>query len=162
MPESSIGKDITEAQVKGLFDLWSAALASGDADAVAMRYSKDAVMLPTISDEPHTDYNAIKRYFENFLQNKPQCKILESHVTIGNNWCKDVGTYMFSRGIDGSKLKARYSFIYVWEDNEWKISHHHSSLMPESVLEVLEDEEELPDPAEAMKVMRMKSTALPK
>jgi hypothetical protein len=37
-------------------------------------------------------------------------------------------------GADGSKVKARYSFVYVYEDGEWKISHHHSSIMPESVL----------------------------
>lgn len=37
-------------------------------------------------------------------------------------------------GADGSKDKARYSFIYVFEEGDWKIAHHHSSVMPESVL----------------------------
>jgi hypothetical protein len=37
-------------------------------------------------------------------------------------------------GKDGSKVKARYSFVYVFEDGEWKISHHHSSVMPENIL----------------------------
>merc|ERR1712029_128236 len=35
---------------------------------------------------------------------------------------------------DGSKVKARYSFVYVYEDGKWMISHHHSSLMPEEVV----------------------------
>ena len=34
----------------------------------------------------------------------------------------------------GKKVKGRYSFIYVHEDGEWKISHHHSSVMPEGVV----------------------------
>jgi hypothetical protein len=24
--------------------------------------------------------------------------------------------------------------VYVWEDGQWKISHHHSSVMPEAFL----------------------------
>jgi ketosteroid isomerase-like protein len=37
-------------------------------------------------------------------------------------------------GADGSKVLARYSFVYVKENGEWKIAHHHSSAMPESLL----------------------------
>jgi hypothetical protein len=37
-------------------------------------------------------------------------------------------------GADGSKVKGRYSFVYVYEDDTWKISHHHSSVMPEAIL----------------------------
>ena len=46
----------------------------------------------------------------------------------------DVGIYEFKKGIDGSAVRARYSFVYVFEDGEWKISHHHSSVMPEGML----------------------------
>ena len=37
-------------------------------------------------------------------------------------------------GATGDKVKGRYSFVYVYEDGEWKISHHHSSVMPEPIL----------------------------
>ena len=60
-----------------------------------------------------------------------QGEILESHVTIGKNTCSDVGIYEFSMGATGKKVKGRYSFVYVWEDGQWKINHHHSSIMPE-------------------------------
>ena len=102
-----------------------------DSELVASRYAKNAVLLPTVSDVPRTDHEGIKDYFDNFLQLKPQGVILESFVTIGDDWCKDVGIYEFTMGTTGDKVKARYSFVYVKEDGQWKISHHHSSAMPE-------------------------------
>jgi hypothetical protein len=83
---------------------------------------------------PRTTYAGIKDYFDHFLELKPEGKIVESFVSIGENWCKDVGIYEFKKGTDGSIVRARYSFVYIFEDGEWKISHHHSSLMPEELL----------------------------
>ncbi|EJK51397.1 hypothetical protein THAOC_29434 [Thalassiosira oceanica] len=129
MPEG-----ITEDEVRGLFSLWNNALATLDPKKVADRYSKTGVLLPTVSDTPRTDYASIEDYFTNFLKLKPQGEILESHVTIGKNWCEDVGIYEFSMGATGKKVKGRYTFVYVYEDGEWKINHHHSSIMPEGIV----------------------------
>ncbi len=51
----------------------------------------------------------------------------------------DVGIYEFTMGADGSKVKARYSFVYEYDtiSNTWKIAHHHSSMMPEQFVEDL-------------------------
>ena len=57
-----------------------------------------------------------------------------SNVTIGHSWCQDAGIYEFTMGTTGDKVKGRYSFVYVREDGQWKISHHHSSVMPEAFL----------------------------
>ena len=133
MPETK-GQVISEYEVKQLFSLWNDALLTGDSDAVARRYAKGAVLLPTVSDIPRTTYAGIKDYFDHFLEIKPDGKIIESYVSIGENWCKDVGIYEFRKGTDGTTVRARYSFVYVFEDGEWKISHHHSSLMPEKLL----------------------------
>jgi hypothetical protein len=46
---------------------------------------------------------------------------------------KQKRTYEFTMGVTGDKVKARYTFIYVYEDNQWKIAHHHSSVMPEGI-----------------------------
>jgi uncharacterized protein (TIGR02246 family) len=134
MPESKAGPKLSETEAKSLFSLWNNALATLDPDAVAKRYSKNAVLLPTVSDTPRTDYASIKNYFESFLLKKPQGEILESFVTLGDGWCKDVGVYEFTMGASGDKVKGRYSFVYVFEDGEWKIAHHHSSVMPEAIL----------------------------
>lgn len=136
MPEGipASPQPITQSEVRSLFTLWNDALATLDPDTVARRYSKEAVLLPTVSDTPRTDYGLIKNYFEAFLKKKPQGEIVSGDIMIGNNWAQDAGIYEFTMGADGSKVKARYSFVYVFEDGQWKISHHHSSIMPESVL----------------------------
>jgi hypothetical protein len=53
-------------------------------------------------------------------------------------------SYEFTMGATGAKVKARYSFVYVYENGQWKIAHHHSSQMPESIqpkMPVLSDQE---------------------
>ena len=60
MPESNKAQPITEEEVRGLFQLWNSALATEDPDAVAARYAEKAVLLPTVSDVPRTDYALIK------------------------------------------------------------------------------------------------------
>jgi uncharacterized protein (TIGR02246 family) len=132
--EVNMSQDISEQEVRNLFDLWNDALATLDPVKVTLRYSKNAVLLPTVSDVPRTDFDMIEDYFINFLKLEPQGKILESHVTKGNGWCQDVGVYEFNCAANGKVVKARYSFSYVFEDDEWKINHHHSSMMPEGLV----------------------------
>jgi uncharacterized protein (TIGR02246 family) len=134
MPEGSANTRLSEEEVKGLFNRWNDALKTLNSEIVAKRYAKNAVLLPTVSDTPRTDFASIKDYFDTFLQKKPTGEIIQSFVTIGDTWCKDVGTYEFTMGVDGSKVQGRYSFVYVLEDGDWKISHHHSSVMPEAIL----------------------------
>jgi len=128
-----LSQPITKAEVRNLFNLWNDALATGDPATVAKRYSKDGVLLPTLSDVPRNDFESIKDYFVHFLEKKPDGKILEGEIFVGNNWAQDAGIYEFTFA-DGSKVKARYSFVYVYENGQWMISHHHSSLMPEEVV----------------------------
>ena len=126
----------TDDDVRGLFKLWNDALATGDSRLVAARYSTQsstALLLPTVSDTPRTSYESIRDYFDAFLLRQPQGTIVESFVQRGNNWAQDSGIYEFTMGVDGSKVKARYTFFYVLENGSWKIQHHHSSIMPESI-----------------------------
>ena len=89
--EVIMSQDISEQEIRDLFGLWNDALATLDAVKVTLRYSKNAVLLPTVSDIPRTDFSMIEDYFINFLKLEPKGTILESHVTKGNGWCQDVG-----------------------------------------------------------------------
>ena len=130
---------VTAKETRALFDLWNDALATGDPKKVAARYSKDAILLPAVSDTPRTTAAGIEDYFEHFLKSQPQGVIDDSlSVTLSDepNWAKDAGVYTFTMGAtnDNDTVTGRYSFVYVFEDGEWKIAHHHSSVMPEGVL----------------------------
>ncbi len=131
MPEENQSVSISEQEVKNLFQLWNAALLTRDPDAVARRYASNAVLLPTVSDVPRDTHELIEDYFVKFLGDGPTGEIIESFVSIGNNWCSDVGIYEFTMRDTGAKVMGRYSFVYTLEDGKWMINHHHSSMMPE-------------------------------
>ena len=132
MPEGiDIATPITEDEVRGLFHLWNDALATEDPDAVAKRYAKEGVLLPTVSDIPRTDYGSIKDYFVNFLQKKPQGVITESNARVlSDTLATNAGIYVFTFG-DGAQVTARFNYTYELDKGAWKIIQHHSSAMPE-------------------------------
>lgn len=123
-------KNISEAQVRDLFDQWNAALQSGDSNEVTKAYAQDAILIPTSSNQLKTNITAIKEYFDNVVKRNPSVRIIDGHITTGCNWAKNVGIYEWRFG-DGSTKKARYTFVYVYQDEELKVGHHHSSSMPE-------------------------------
>jgi hypothetical protein len=54
--------------VQDLFYLWNDALKTLEPEIVAKRYSEQAILLPTVSDTPRTDYEGIVEYFTAFLK----------------------------------------------------------------------------------------------
>jgi len=120
-----------QKQVEGLFDRWNDSLKTGDAKTVSSNYLSDAVLLPTVSNQVRlTDAERVD-YFEHFLEKKPSGKIDSRTIRLGCNKAIDTGVYTFTFG-DKSTVTARYTFTYAWDGQDWKISSHHSSAMPES------------------------------
>jgi hypothetical protein len=127
---------LDKKEITDLFQLWNNALKTKDSVQVTKRYTDSAVLLATVSDEPRNTTALIKDYFDDFLLKEPQGVILYSDPEPGCNQAHDMGVYEFTFGKDGSKVKARYSYGYQYfpATNEWKITHHHSSVMPEQHL----------------------------
>jgi uncharacterized protein (TIGR02246 family) len=125
---------VTQQQVEAQFDKFNAAWATKDPAKVTSLFSKDAVLLATVSNKPRTDHAQINDYFIGFLKGNPVGTINTSNVRIGCNMAYRLGTWTVAlTGANGVRndVKARYSFIYKLEDGEWKIAHLHSSVMPE-------------------------------
>ena len=126
----------TKKQIAGLFDTWNKALQTGDSDKVADLYAKDAVLLPTVSNEVRTDRAGIVDYFEHFLRNKPAGKKVQTIIDVlDSNSAIDTGVYEFTLTDPdtGAKrvVEARYTYEYEKRGGQWKIVNHHSSAMPE-------------------------------
>ena len=123
-------KATSEADIKGLFDRWNNSLKTGNPDEVVKNYAPDAILLPTVSNNPRLTQEERRDYFVHFLENKPVGEINLRVIKIGCNDAIDAGTYTFTFG-NGDKVRARYTYTYTLHDGKWLISSHHSSAMPE-------------------------------
>ena len=121
---------MNESKIMTLFDNWNSAIQTGNAKQVTKLYESDAVLLPTISNKVRRNHNEIEDYFVQFLENSPKGEINESNIQNLGEIIIHSGIYTFSFK-DDSKVKARFSFVYQWIGQNWKIIEHHSSQMPE-------------------------------
>jgi uncharacterized protein (TIGR02246 family) len=122
---------MNDADVLGLFDQWNTALSTLNPDTVTALYADNAVLLPTVSNQVRHNHEEIRDYFVGFLQKSPQGVVDEFNVNmLSDTHVTNSGIYTFTFG-DGSKVSARFSYLYVASDDGWKILQHHSSAMPE-------------------------------
>ena len=119
-----------KADIAALFDRWNASLKTGDAKKVVANYATPSILLPTVSNQARFTAAEKEDYFVHFLQRKPEGSINDRMIEVDCNSATDAGLYSF-KFADGSVVKARYSFSYKKVGDEWLISSHHSSAMPE-------------------------------
>jgi uncharacterized protein (TIGR02246 family) len=127
---------VTEAAVESQFTRFNEAWATKNADTVTNLFAKEGVLLATVSNVPRTDHAAIKDYFVSFLKGEPVGTINTSTIKLGCNLAYRMGTWTVALTNQNSgvrnNVKARYTFIYTYEDGQWKVAHLHSSMMPVS------------------------------
>ncbi len=124
-------KATNEQEIASLFDRWNHALQTGDPHEVVANYAEQSILLPTLSNKPRITAEEKEDYFEHFLENKPSGKIDFRMIQIGCNTAFDSGLYTFTFGTTGAQVHARYTYTYKWDGNQWLITSHHSSAMPE-------------------------------
>ena len=127
-------QQLTPVQLDQKFAEFNASWASKSPDAVAAMFDDDAVLLATIASVPRTDTAGIRDYFVKFLKGSPVGRIDTSTVKSGCNWALRMGTWtvIMTDPATGAKsdVKARYTFLYQFEDGKWRIEHLHSSVLP--------------------------------
>ena len=121
---------MNNSKILGLFNQWNNALKTGNPKDVVTLYARDAILLPTVSNKVRHNHEEIEDYFVRFLAKVPSGKIDESNVRIFSDLAINSGVYTFAFA-DGSTVQARYTFVYKREGEDWLITEHHSSQMPE-------------------------------
>ncbi|UVE16504.1 SgcJ/EcaC family oxidoreductase [Pseudomonas sp. LS44] len=124
-------KATSEQEISALFDRWNRSLQTGDPQKVVANYAERSILLPTVSNKPRLTASEKKDYFHHFLESKPVGRIDSRMIEIDCNTAVDAGLYTFTFGASGTQVKARYTYTYKWDGQQWLITSHHSSAMPE-------------------------------
>ena len=117
-------------EINSLFDHWNVAIQTGKPKNVVALYETNAILLPTISNKIRKTHAEIEDYFEAFLAKGPKGSIDESNVRIFGDIAINSGIYTFTFA-NGSSVQARFTFVYRFNGQRYKIVEHHSSAMPE-------------------------------
>jgi len=111
-------------------DRFSAAYTSNDPEAVAKLYTKDAILLGTVSPIISIGTEAIEKYFSMIKGSGNKNSIQERHtIVIDKSAVLVTGFYEFTRMVDGNPTPSpsRFTMLIVKRDGKWLIAHHHSS-----------------------------------
>jgi uncharacterized protein (TIGR02246 family) len=126
-------QSLKQDELVALFERWNDTLKTGDAQKVADLYANDAVLLPTVSKKPRLTVDEKVDYFQYFLKDRPSGTLDTSHAQTACNSALHTGLYTFRFAATNAEVKARYTFTYHWNGEQWLISSHHSSMLPSGI-----------------------------
>ena len=113
-----------------MLELWVDKIRTKDPKQVASLYHEDGLLLGTFSDIERKGHDLILDYFENLLKSQVDVEIVTEHKHETESLVTNSGLYNFI--VDGKTVNARFSFVFIKIDDDWKILSHHSSVLPES------------------------------
>lgn len=120
----------TEDEIAALFDRWNESLKSGNPHKVMVNYAPRSVLIPLSSTRPRLTLDDKEDYFHAFLKKRPVGSVISRTIVLNCNTAIDEGIYSFAFGNNGPEVKARYTFIYKWDGEQWLITSDHSSVLP--------------------------------
>ncbi len=116
------------------FKAWNDALRAKDFNrATALYSSSDLTFLPTVSSDFIRDVPSTRRYFMAFVERLPVGEIVADNVQcLGPDAYLHTGLYTFMTGPEEGRVPVDARFSYMWRktNGDWRITHHHSSVVP--------------------------------
>ena len=121
---------MSDSTASELLQEWTSAVKSGDAKQVTSLYRDDGILLGTFSNKERVGHELILEYFENLLKSPVEVQIVSENPHVFESSAVNTGHYNFVTG--GKTINARFSFVYHKSDTGWRITSHHSSVIPEA------------------------------
>jgi len=116
------------------FGKWNSALQTKDPKKVATLYSTSLSFLPTVSPKHIKSGDLTEDYFKEFVLKNPFGTITDDSVQVYEDGLAYLHTGMYTfelgQGADRKPVAARFSYMWRKEGSDWKITHHHSSVVP--------------------------------
>ncbi len=109
---------------------WVSKIRTGDPKQVVELYDVAGLLLGTFSDIERKGHDLILKYFENLLKSQVDVEIVTQHNHESESLITSSGLYNFI--VDGKTINARFSFVFIKTNDDWKILSHHSSVLPEN------------------------------
>ena len=114
-----------------MLQTWIEKIKSNDANQVADLYHKKGLLLGTFSNIERSGQSLILDYFNSLLRSQVDVEIITKHEYKSESIATASGLYNFI--LNGQKIKARFSFVFLKTKTKWKILSHHSSILPEKI-----------------------------
>ena len=114
-----------------MLQTWIENIKSNDANKVADLYHKKGLLLGTFSNIERKGHSLILDYFNNLLKSQVDVEIVTKHEYKSETIATASGLYNFI--LNGQKIEARFSFVFLKTKERWKILSHHSSVLPEKI-----------------------------
>jgi len=121
---------MSDSTTTELLQKWTSAIKNGDPKLVTSLYHEDGILLGTFSPKERVGHELILEYFEGLLKSPVEVQIVSENPHVLESAAVNAGHYNFVTG--GKTINARFSFVYHKDNGDWKITSHHSSVMPES------------------------------
>ena len=111
-----------------LLNLWVEKIKTNDATKVSDMYHTDGLLLGTFSNSERKGQELILNYFENLFSSHVDVIVITKHEYKSDSISTASGLYNFE--VNGIIIKARFSFVFLKTEEDWKILSHHSSVLP--------------------------------
>ena len=111
-----------------LLNSWVEKIKTNDAAQVADLYHRDGLLLGTFSNSERKGQKLIFDYFENLFSSHVDVMVITKHEYNSDFISTASGFYNFE--VNGIIIKARFSFVFLKMNDNWKILSHHSSVLP--------------------------------
>ena len=116
--------------MNNVLEIWVEKIRTNDANQITELYHDDGLLLGTFSDIERHGKELILDYFRNLMKSKIDVEIVTECEHKIDSVIINSGFYNFI--VNGEKVKARFSFVFINIMGSWKIISHHSSKLPKS------------------------------